>query len=414
MGSYPPASDPVQRPMHVMIAGGGIVGLTIAQGCRENGIPYTVYERDLEGERSQGWSITLHWCLQALERTIGPQRSARLPESVVDSSLKNDEGNFLFLNAKTCETRFRIPPSKRRLRLNRQKLRTVLTDGLNIQEGKKLERVEEIEGGVRAHFADGTSAEGTILIGADGNNSNVRKFLLPEDHALTRLPVWLVGVTRRFTPEQAAPIRALDPLLFQALHPDTSNYLWYSIQDCFPEPDGRLSFDALVIISWIAKDPVADAIPETSRERIAMMKRRAEGFAEPLRSIVMDIPDDLEKTTPLKLGDFPCRDWDNHGGLVTLAGDAAHAMTMFRGEGANHGILDAALLVDQLKRIHKGEADQKAALDVYEAEVRERTHRAVLLSREAALVAHDWPSLTDDCAVISARNAPATAFVESV
>jgi 2-polyprenyl-6-methoxyphenol hydroxylase-like FAD-dependent oxidoreductase len=108
---------------------------------------------------------------------------------------------------------------------------------LNIQEGKQLVRVEEISDGIRAHFQDGTSAEGTILIGADGNNSNVRKFLMPEDHELNKLPVHLVGVVRHFTPEQAAPIRALDPLLFQALHPKTQNYLWYSVQvRCRKEP----------------------------------------------------------------------------------------------------------------------------------------------------------------------------------
>lgn len=92
--------------------------------------------------------------------------------------------------------------------------------------------MEEIEGGVRAHFQDGTFADGTILIGADGNNSNVRQFLMPDDHELNKLPVHLVGVIRRFTPEQAAPVRALDPLLFQALHPKTQNYLWYSVQVC--------------------------------------------------------------------------------------------------------------------------------------------------------------------------------------
>lgn len=130
----------------------------------------------------------------------------------------------------SSDTRFRISPSKRRLRLHRQKFRDVLTDGLDIQDGKYLVKVEEIEGGVRAHFQDGTFVDGTILVGADGNNSNVRKYLMPDHHELTKLPVHLVGVVRHFTPEQAAPVRALDPLLFQALHPKTQNYLWYSVQ----------------------------------------------------------------------------------------------------------------------------------------------------------------------------------------
>jgi len=164
---------------------------------------------------------------------------------------------------------------------------------------------------------------------------------------LTPLPVNLLGVVRHFTPEQAAPVRALDPLLFQGLNPETGNYLWYSLQvsrshpipfhsystglfqECIDEPDGRRSIDSLVIISWIIKNEVKDAIPKTHAERIALMKKRAEGYAEPLRSIVMDIPDDLPSTTPLRLADFPCVEWDNLGGKITLAGDSAHAMTMF-------------------------------------------------------------------------------------
>ncbi|KAI1850383.1 hypothetical protein JX265_002281 [Neoarthrinium moseri] len=399
-----------KRPMHVLIAGGGIVGLTVAQGCREHGIPYTLFEKETEETRRHGWALTLHWCLDAFEKTIGHDGTARLPGVVVDSSLKQDAGNFLFLNAETCEARFKIPPAKRRLRLHRQKLRDLLTSGLDIQEGKELTGVEEIKDGIRAYCADGSYTDGTILVGADGNNSNVRKFLLPTDHELTKLPIHLIGVTRHFSPEQAAPIRALDPLLFQALDPKTSTFLWYSVQESFTEADGRLSFNCLVIISWIVKDDIADAIPSTPRERIAMIKRRASNFAEPLRSIVMDIPEDLDIAIPLRLGDFPCRDWDNRGGRVTLAGDAAHAMTMYRGEGANHGILDAALLVDELKRIWKGEIDQKTAIDTYEAEMRPRTHAAVLKSRDAALVAHQWEKLTTDSPVVSARQAPDSAL----
>lgn len=151
-------------------------------------------------------------------------------QAVVDPSLKEDEGNFMFLNCATAEPRYKIPPSKRRLRVHRQKLREVMSTGLNIQEGKSLRSIENLSVGVKAHFADGTSAAGSMIIGADGNNSVVRKHLLPDSNKLNQLPVNLVGVVRHFTPEQAVPIRAIDPLLFQGLHPETGNYLWYSIQ----------------------------------------------------------------------------------------------------------------------------------------------------------------------------------------
>lgn len=63
----------------MLIIGAGIVGLTIAQGCRENAIPFEIFERDVKGSRAQGWALTLHWCLRSLERTIGAGLSALLP-----------------------------------------------------------------------------------------------------------------------------------------------------------------------------------------------------------------------------------------------------------------------------------------------------------------------------------------------
>lgn len=223
---------------------------------------------------------------------------------------------------------------------------------------------------------------------------------------LERLPINLIGVVRHFTPEQAAPLRAMDPLLFHGLEPESGNYIWYSIQEVYNEPDGRLSFDALVIVSWLIKDAESDCVPDNSRDRIALMKKRAEKWADPLRSAVMDIPDDLVFTTRLQLGDYPCHPWDNLGGSVTLAGDAAHAMTMYRGEGANHGVLDAALLVDQLKLANDGKVTPRDAINTYEAEMKPRAIEAVLKSRRACLDAHEWERITDDSPFIGARVPP--------
>jgi 2-polyprenyl-6-methoxyphenol hydroxylase-like FAD-dependent oxidoreductase len=81
-------------------------------------------------------------------------------------------------------------------------------------------------------------------------------------------------------------------------------------------------------------------------------------------------------------------------------------MTMYRGEGANHGLLDAALLVDQLKDIHAKRKMQQDALDTYEDEVFRRAPEAVLKSRRACLDAHRWELIQDDSPFIGARVPP--------
>jgi len=65
----------------VIIIGAGVAGLTLAQGCREAGIPFEIYEQlELSSTRSEGWAFSLHWSLKHLDRTIGPELSARFPE----------------------------------------------------------------------------------------------------------------------------------------------------------------------------------------------------------------------------------------------------------------------------------------------------------------------------------------------
>jgi 2-polyprenyl-6-methoxyphenol hydroxylase-like FAD-dependent oxidoreductase len=46
----------------LLVIGAGIIGLTLAQACRENDIPYEIFERDAKAEaRGAGWALTIHW-----------------------------------------------------------------------------------------------------------------------------------------------------------------------------------------------------------------------------------------------------------------------------------------------------------------------------------------------------------------
>jgi 2-polyprenyl-6-methoxyphenol hydroxylase-like FAD-dependent oxidoreductase len=137
----------------------------------------------------------------------------------------------------------------------------------------------------------------------------------------------------------------------------------------------------------------------------------AKPFEARLKTAVDGIPDDSE-VLEIKLQDWPTQAWDNRQGRVTLVGDAAHAMTMYRGEAFNHGITDASRLSEQLIEAHRNCVAYGEAVESYEAEMRPRTRAAVLLSRQACLDAHDLRALKPDSPLVSRRATvlePATA-----
>lgn len=74
-----------------------------------------------------------------------------------------------------------------------------------------------------------------------------------------------------------------------------------------------------------------------------------------------------------------------------------------RGEAANHGLLDAFHLQEAIGHFYSGQMSRSEAIDQYEAEMRQRTSQAVLLSRQACLDAHDWSLLNENSAILAKR-----------
>jgi 2-polyprenyl-6-methoxyphenol hydroxylase-like FAD-dependent oxidoreductase len=392
------------------------------------GIPFKVYERDNHPDaREQGWAITFHWGLEYLRRLLSPETLSAVDRAQVDPDLTSKQtSNFLFLNLATLEARFRIPPNERR-RVGRQRLRHALLEDARISNhvhwGKRLEHIELSErinngngqdhsgsdGGrdsVTAHFRDGTSVVGRLLVGAEGANSQTRQFLAPETYRNLPLPVKFVGAAVDMTPEQVKPLREIDPMLFQGCHPDTDNFLWVSILETpitnGTQGTGRDRFKVQMAISWPVKTATDAEGLSTDAERAAVMRKRAAEFHPILREAINLVSEDFHPRE-IVLEDWPCLEWDNRNGLVTLIGDAAHAMVMYRGEAANHGVLDAYHLVRALKKVYAGGAGQRDMVDAYEGEMRDRTSVAVGWSREACIGAHDFAGLNEKSAVLRRR-----------
>ncbi|KAH8893044.1 FAD binding domain-containing protein [Thozetella sp. PMI_491] len=392
----------------IIIIGAGLVGLTLAQGLKKAGFAFQIYDRDNSiDERPAGWGITMHWALPALDSCVPPELFAQLPSIQVDPI----EGAK---DLSTGQDKFAIPSSLH-YRLNRKKYRQLLCTGIDVNWGKRLVQFETREDSVTVHFADGACVEGSMLLGVDGKNSRIKRALIGDEKAkLHPLPVAFMGTTLRLSPEKMQPFRDIHPILWQGAHPGSGYYIFFSMLST-PQSNGSIGanneyYEGQFNMSWLVERN--GELPKTAAEQIARIKSAAlvdSGFFPRLREAVLHIPDD-SPVMEIKLEDWPSQEWMSGDGRVSLVGDAAHTMTMYRGEAANHGIYDASRLVHELVLWRKKVKSLDQALKDYQTEVIARTHDAVLKSRIACLECHDLDTLRQDSAVfqVSGFNAAVT------
>jgi 2-polyprenyl-6-methoxyphenol hydroxylase-like FAD-dependent oxidoreductase len=170
----------------ILIIGGGIAGLTLAQACRKEHIPYRLFERDESpSSRGAGWGLTLAQALPAFKNLVPEDIITRLPEAYVNTEAfkAGEHGNFTFFDLSTGEAKWKVPPAER-IRVSRERLRNLMLTGLNMEWNKTLTNVVCDDSSVTAFFHDGSSANGSMLVACDGAHSVVRSKLHPSDHNL--------------------------------------------------------------------------------------------------------------------------------------------------------------------------------------------------------------------------------------
>ena len=203
----------------------------------------------------------------------------------------------------------------------------------NVQYGKRLSQIEMTDSGPLAHFQDGTSEAGTIIIGADGNASYVRKWLLGDAAEPQTLPYALMNISLTYTAEQARYLdKMMHPIVDGGIHPK-SMYIAVLVLDK-PDLEKPETWIFYILASWpftIKEDE------DNTGNRLERLRARMDDWAEPYRSAVAWIPDGTEiKADQLKI--WIPKSWDNHEEQVTIAGDAAHAMTYRKYSHPNHSL----------------------------------------------------------------------------
>jgi 2-polyprenyl-6-methoxyphenol hydroxylase-like FAD-dependent oxidoreductase len=279
-------------------------------------------------------------------------------------------------------------------RLKRSRLRSLLSQGLDVRYEKRLADVTYAKDGqsVTAHFADGSSSTGRMLVGADGARSTVRQLLLgPEHGAINRIPFCATFIQRKFTKEQALFLRSFHPLYLASAHPK-NQFAFFGMHDATDAEDPS-SWTFFYYISWYSNLEEQDATADwTDAQRLSQAKEFAKSFCDPWKSAYEWTPEG-HPVWYMGLTDWdPGAEghrWDNHGGLVTMVGDAVHPMTYQRGQGLNHSLTDAGKLRDAITKIHEG-GDCDKAVTTFEEEMIERAGKEVRDGTANTTMLHDW------------------------
>lgn len=366
----------------VLIIGGGSCGLALAQGLRKHGIDYTLYERDSADEyhnRPRDWGSLLHWGQDYTRQCLPDDFWERRAEMWVDPFHDYESSSASFLwDAKTGAELSQPPARVGTVRVSRRKVRVLLSEGLKIEFGKRLRSLEEDGDEIVAWFGDGSSTRGSMVVGCDGGKSRVREFVVGREAArgfdtdYTQINTWA-----RLPRETAKALRQKHPIISQAFHPDLPAMGLVAVLDVPTKDAPPEEWKFQIFSGWEGEPRKADL--DSPEKAMRHFKAAFKQIAEPFRSVGEALPEDhvlpVDDGWNFKpTGDF---EWNNHGGKVTLAGDAAHSMLSHRGQDLNNAIMDAALVVEAITKAHENPRNLSDAIQEYEDEMRPRGSREV-------------------------------------
>lgn len=314
------------------IIGGGIAGTAAALALHKAGFHVTVHEAHPDTGEDIGAFLTL--------ASNGMRALAEIDAAEAVAALGFPITTMTVLDASGAELAA-VPlgePGHRLTRyrcLRRAELAAALRAearrrGIEVRHGARLTSVTETDADITAYFADGTSATGDLLVGADGTHSAVRAWLDPA------APAAEYAGQRVFYGYSTAAAPSSGPERITMVRGSGAAFGY------LVSPGGETCWFARVPGPAASPVEVAGTTPAQWREWLAPLLG---ADRTPAAGIVARTGDRLMVTNALHVA--PGARWRTR--RAVLIGDAAHAASPATGQGASMALEDAVVLAKALR-----------------------------------------------------------------
>ncbi|KAF9880354.1 FAD-binding domain containing protein [Colletotrichum karsti] len=366
----------------VAIIGAGLTGLITAHGLKKHGFDVTVFERDAGIDaRPRDWTILIHWGMSTLTEMLPERVLKSFPQAFCNPYLEFNEWDESIpgYNGNSGEILFRNPTPGAR-RVSRRRFRKVLVEGLDVQWGKVLSALNQIDDDtIQLEFADESKFDANYVFGTDGVSSKVRELLLGIEAAKPVPSGFMIANCNVNYGDEDKVKTILKAHSVCALMLGSGVMAGCGVMSV-DDPKDIASWETFWVRVW-----KGESITLSGQKAVDYIKSDLKGLCEPFRSAVEWTPegspcyiDEMKYWLPSA--------WNTYDGKITLAGDAAHPMLPFRGQGLQHAIIDAHKYLHALVMLRNAgdNAMREEMMTLYGADVVARGCTAVAQSLSEA------------------------------